>query len=187
MEERKFVEVEMDALRQSLHNLDKRIDARVQAIRQERDWWPCQRGCDHCCRHLAHPPELSPVEWARVDEAVALLPISERVMVEQRIDALLQQIAERTLSSSVVCPYLNEQEGACRIYAARPIACRTYGFFVAHHEDQYCQKIEAEMMNRGEDAIVWGNAETVRNDVEQISGAPIAFEMHYGDRLRLNE
>jgi uncharacterized protein len=166
----------MDDLRPLLQGLDERIESRVQAIRFERDWWPCQRGCDHCCRHLAHPPEFSAAEWKRVDEAVAQLPSSEQVVVKQRINALLQQIAEDTLDSSVVCPYLNEQEGACRIYDARPIACRTYGFFVARDHDQYCQQIETTINQRGETAIVWGNAESVRHDIERISGAPIAFE-----------
>lgn len=169
----------MDNLRQLLQGLDERIELRVQAIRAERDWWPCQRGCDHCCRHLAHPPELTAVEWERVDEAIAQLSSSERVVVEQRINALLQQISEDALDSFVVCPYLNEQEGICRIYDARPIACRTYGFFVARDHDQYCQQIETEIHERGENAIIWGNAETVRHDIEQMSGTPIAFEKHY--------
>lgn len=172
----------MDESEQLLHRLDERIETRVQAIRKERDWWPCQRGCDHCCRHLAHPPELTAAEWERVDKAIALLPTSEQVMVEQRINTLLQQIDQGTLSSQVLCPYLNEQEGACRIYASRPIACRTYGFFVARDYDQYCKQIETEIHDRGEDAIVWGNAEAIRNDIEQISGAPITFEQHYRDQ-----
>ncbi|MBD1997718.1 YkgJ family cysteine cluster protein [Leptolyngbya sp. FACHB-541] len=172
----------MDELQQLLQDLDERIESRVQAIRSERDWWPCRRGCDHCCRHLAHPPELSTAEWKRVDEAVAQLPNLEQVVVEQKIIALLQQIAENTLGLSVVCPYLNE-EGACRIYHARPIACRTYGFFVARDQDQYCQQVETEINQRGENAIVWGNAEAICHDLERMSGAPIAFEKHYGDRL----
>ncbi|MBD2464365.1 YkgJ family cysteine cluster protein [Oscillatoria sp. FACHB-1407] len=173
---------EMDEVQTLLHRLDERIESRVQAIRQERDWWPCRRGCDHCCHHLAHPLELSAAEWIRVDAAVAKLGTCEREIVEQKIDALLQQIGDRTLGSAVVCPYLNEQEGACRIYDSRPIACRTYGFFVARHDNQYCQQIETEITVRGEEAIVWGNAEAIRRDIEELSGAPIPFEVHYGDR-----
>lgn len=173
---------EMDESQQLLQDLDARIELRVQSIRLGRDWWPCRRGCDHCCRHLAHPPELSAAEWARVDKAVAQLPVLERTTVEQKIDALLQQIIEDASNSSIVCPYLNEQEGACRIYDFRPVACRTYGFFVARDHDQFCQQIESEVNERGEDAIVWGNAETIRHDVKQISGVSIPFESHYGDR-----
>jgi uncharacterized protein len=169
----------MDDSQHFLHSLDERIESRVQAIRAERDWWPCRRGCDHCCRHLAHPPELSAVEWERLDAAIAQLPTPERVIVEQRIVALLQGIAENTLNSQVVCPYLDEQEGACRIYDARPIACRTYGFFVTHDHDQYCQQIETEIHDRTEREIVWGNAEAIRHEIERMSGKPIPFEIHY--------
>lgn len=165
-----------------LQNLDAKIDARVQSIRAERDWWPCQRGCSFCCRHLAHPPELSAAEWERVDAAVSSLPDAVRVTVKQRINALMQQITEQTLGSAVVCPYLDEQEGACLIYDSRPIACRTYGFFVSRDHDQYCGQIETEVHQRGDHAIVWGNAESIRSDVERISGKAIAFAVHYCDR-----
>ncbi|WP_179228557.1 YkgJ family cysteine cluster protein [Leptolyngbya ohadii] len=171
----------MNELRQQLHNLDQRIESRVQAIRAERDGWLCKRGCDYCCRHLDHPPDLTAIEWERVDAAVAQLPVSEQAIVEQKINALLQQIAEGNLGLSVVCPYLNEQEGACRIYDARPIACRTYGFFAARHEEQYCQQIRDEIAHRGEGTIVWGNAEAIRKKLEQIGGAAVSFEQHYGD------
>lgn len=170
----------MNNPQQHLQDLDKRIESRVQDIRQERDWWPCQRGCDHCCRHLAHPPEISQAEWERVDAAVAMLPGPERALVEQRIHRLLEQIAAGTVGNAVVCPYLNETEGACRIYASRPIPCRTYGFFVARDHEQYCQQIEEEIRDRSEEAIVWGNAETLRQEVAQISSDPIPFEKHYG-------
>ncbi len=79
----------MSEVSHSLRNLDNLIEFRVQAIRVDRDWWPCRCGCDFCCRHLAHPPELSPAEWERVNAAVAGLPTSIQASVEQRIDALL--------------------------------------------------------------------------------------------------
>lgn len=172
----------MNDVEQSLQALDARIESRVQAIRGERDWWPCQRGCDHCCCNLAHPPELSLAEWERVDRAVVELPESAKATIAQKIDALLQQIAEKTLTASVACPYLNEQEGSCYIYDSRPIACRTYGFFVARHHDQYCNLIETQIHDREDHAVVWGNADAICNEVERISGKPISFEMHYRDR-----
>lgn len=166
----------------SLQSLDAQIESKVQAIRADRDWWLCQRGCDSCCRHLAHPPELSPAEWERVDTAVASLPAPIQAVVEQKIEDLLRQIAAQSLGSVVACPYLNEQEGACWIYDSRPIVCRTYGFFVGRGHDQYCEQIETEVNNRSDEAIVWGNAEAIRRDVERISGAPILFNVHYHDR-----
>ncbi|HEY9895535.1 MAG TPA: YkgJ family cysteine cluster protein [Candidatus Sericytochromatia bacterium] len=174
----------MSEVSQPLQHLEAQIEARVQAIRADRDWWPCRRGCDACCRHLAHPPELSAAEWTRVDAAVASLPTPIQAVVEQKIEALLRQSVEQTLSVAVVCPYLDEQAGACRIYDARPIACRTYGFFVARDHDQYCGQIETEVNDRGDAAIVWGHAESMRHDVERLSGQPIAFATHYRDRIK---
>ncbi len=167
---------------QYLLSLNQRVEARAQAIREGQDWWPCKRGCDYCCRHLAHLPELSAPEWERVDAAIAQLPSSERAIVEQQIHTLLQHIAEHPSSAPIVCPYLNEAEGACRIYDSRPIACRTYGFFVARDHHQYCQQIETEISNRGEDTIVWGNASAIHHELKQVCGIPISFEQHYGDR-----
>ena len=176
----------MSMERQSLQDLDVQIEARVQAIRMDRDWWLCKRGCDHCCRHLAQPLELSPAEWERVDGAVSSLPAPIKAAVDQKIESLLQQIGEQTISSAVVCPYLDEVEGACRIYDDRPIACRTYGFFIARDHDQYCDQIETQVRDRGDAAIVWGNAEAIRHDIERLSGKPIAFAKHYGDRPGIN-
>jgi Fe-S-cluster containining protein len=105
-------------------------------------------------------------------------------VVEQKIEALLRQSVEPALSAVVVCPYLDEHEGACRIYDARPIACRTYGFFVARDHDQYCEQIETTVNDRGDTAIVWGHAEALRQDVARLSGQPIAFATHYRDRLK---
>lgn len=169
----------MSKVQESLQNLDDRIESTVQAIRGEREWWPCQRGCDHCCRHLAHPPKLSAAEWERIDEAISMLPVSGQAAIAQQIEALLQQIVENTLGSFIVCPYLNQQEGSCYIYDSRPIICRTYGFFVDRGHDLYCQQIETEVGQRGETAIVWGNAAVIDGEIERISGVPVAFEVHY--------
>ncbi len=169
----------MSNVRPPLQSLDEQVESRVQAIRADRDWWPCRRGCDYCCRHLAQAPNLSPAEWERVDAAVAALPIPIQAMVQQRIEALLEQVVEQGPGSTVVCPYLDEQEGACRIYDSRPLACRTYGFFVTRDHNQYCEQIETEVNNRREEAIVWGNAEAIRHDLNRMSGIPIPFEQHY--------
>ncbi|WP_460207834.1 hypothetical protein [Scytonema sp. NUACC21] len=49
----------MNEAQQKLQIIDEGVEARVQAIRAEHDWWLCRRGCDGCCHQLAHPPELS--------------------------------------------------------------------------------------------------------------------------------
>lgn len=171
----------MNQAQQELLELEQRIEVRVQDIRSSRDWWPCRRGCSQCCRQLAQPPELSVQEWERIDEVVAELPAIIRTEIEQKIDKLLVQIIENTVNSQVVCPYLDENEGACRIYDARPIACRTYGFFVARDGNDYCEIIENEVSSRADTAndIVWGNAAAIRNEKELLCGVPIPFHVHY--------
>jgi uncharacterized protein len=172
----------MNDVQQQLQLLDERVESRVQAIRDSRDWWPCQRGCDYCCRHLARPPELSPLEWERVDKAVAALSPSIRTEIETHINALLRKIAEDTVGLHVICPYLDEISGSCLIYDARPVACRTYGFFVGRDRDLYCHIIETEVSSRGDDEIVWGNNDAICKDLERISGSLIPFHLHYSSR-----
>ncbi|HEY9852050.1 MAG TPA: YkgJ family cysteine cluster protein [Leptolyngbyaceae cyanobacterium] len=171
----------MNQAQQKLLDLEQRIEVRVQDIRASREWWPCRRGCDRCCRQLAQPPELSLQEWTRIDKAVAALPATIRTEIKQKIEQLLVEIAKNTVNSPVVCPYLDENEGACRIYDARPIACRTYGFFVARDGNDYCQIIENELSFRTDTAtdIIWGNAESIRNEIEKSCGESIPFNVHY--------
>ena len=169
----------MDNKLEKLQELEANIAARMLAIQKERSWWPCQKCCDQCCRQLAHPPELTQLEWMRVDKAVAALPMPRRLLIQQKIDELLKQIASNTVSPKVVCPYLDEEHRSCQIYEARPVACRTYGFYIARTHSQYCQIIETEVDARDEVNIIWGNAEAVTNNLQLISGMPISFEEHY--------
>lgn len=168
----------MNEAQQKLQLIDERIEMRVQAIRAEHDWWLCRQGCDGCCRQLARPPELSSLEWARVDKAVAALDPTVGAEVKNQIDALLVRIAEDTVGTHVVCPYLDERSGSCLIYNARPIACRTYGFFVGRNSNLYCKLIETEVFKRG-DNIVWGNAKAIDDELIRLGGDPVPFEVHY--------
>ena len=64
-------------------------------------------------------------------------------------------------SAPVVCPLLDEASGACPVYAERPIACRTYGFYVQRGIGLYCQEIKSGV-DRGElGDVVWGNQDAV--------------------------
>ncbi|MGG6295555.1 YkgJ family cysteine cluster protein [Leptolyngbya sp. AN02str] len=169
----------------NLDPLDAQIEQRVHHIRAVRDWWPCQKGCDRCCRQLATPPELTEAEWARVDAAVALLPDTVHQSIRDRIHQLVNQIVGNMVQGSVICPYLDQEAGACLIYEARPIACRTYGFYVGRDRDLYCTIVETEVENRGDRTIMWGNADSMDHQLAQAAGKPIPFEVHYeemGDR-----
>jgi Fe-S-cluster containining protein len=168
-----------DEGRTALDAFAARVEARVVAIRSARDDWPCRRGCDGCCRRLRRPPELTAAEWARVDEAVAALDPVARSRVGARVEALLARIA-RGDSGPFVCPYLDEREGACRIYAARPLACRTYGFFVSRGEPEVCEIIDREVLGApGADRIVWGNSGSLATEVAASLGEAVSFAAHF--------
>lgn len=71
----------------------------------------CRQGCDSCCRHL----QLFPVEAAALAAALHALP-----------PAQVAELQERARQASPdACPLL--VEGSCRLYAARPLICRTHG------------------------------------------------------------
>lgn len=71
----------------------------------------CRQGCDSCCRHL----QLFPVEAAALAAALHALPPAQVAELQKRARQ----------ASPDACPLL--VEGSCRLYAARPLICRTHG------------------------------------------------------------
>jgi Fe-S-cluster containining protein len=59
------------------------------------------------------------------------------------------------LERPVVCPLLDTDTNACLIYEARPIACRTYGFYAERDKVLGCSQIED--LSRDAHDVVWGN------------------------------
>ena len=57
-----------------------------------------------------------------------------------------------------MCPFL--EDGACLVYEVRPVACRTYGFYVDRDGGQYCELVGA--LNAD---VVWGNGASVDVDL----------------------
>ena len=70
----------------------------------------CRKGCGDCCRNIS----VFPVEAAVLSEAVRRL--SPEVLLAAR---------QRAREQTDACPLLHE--GACLVYDARPIICRTHG------------------------------------------------------------
>lgn len=132
-----------------LRVLDEEIDERVAAIREGREW-PCQRGCDHCCRSLNRPPQLTEPEWRRIDET---LDDKRRAEARRRV----------LTGPDRVCPFLNEAGGECSIYAVRPIACRTYGYYVERGRGLWCGDIERAVEEGLGDGVVFGNHDGITN------------------------
>lgn len=144
------------------------VERRTRATSEEHAWWPCRRGCDTCCHRLAEIPRLVRAEWELLREGLDLLAPDVRAEVDGRIEALAVLEGQGALPRHVVCPMLDETEGACRVYAHRPGACRTYGFYVERgiglHCDLITEAVAARPRVRGEEdeaRVVWGNAEGV--------------------------
>ena len=146
----------------ALLHLHTDIDARVRSIREDRADWPCAKGCDHCCRQLADVPQLTETEWNLVREGLAALPADRLAEIRAEIAALSVE-----QSRPVTCPLLDRSSGACPIYLHRPVACRTYGFYVQRDLGLYCGDIESRVADGKLADVVWGNQDAVDR---QLSG-----------------
>ncbi|TAK63362.1 YkgJ family cysteine cluster protein [Methylobacter sp.] len=132
------------------------IEARVQLIRGNNPDWLCGLGCDGCCRKLAEIPLLIKAEWDLLREGLAALPQEQFQEIGQGIAALAEQS-----SRPIVCPMLDRSAGACRVYAHRPAACRTYGFYVQRDKGLYCKDIESRVAGGDWAEVVWGNQDAI--------------------------
>lgn len=140
----------------TLAQLHVDIEIRVQDIRDNHSDWLCGLGCDGCCRRLAEIPLLSAAEWDWLREGLALLPPELLLEISQDIAALVNQS-----SRPIVCPLLDQSAGACRVYAHRPVACRTYGFYVQREQGLYCKDIESRVTGGALADVVWGNQDVI--------------------------
>jgi Fe-S-cluster containining protein len=139
-----------------LSQLHNDIDARVDSIRTEHSDWLCRMGCDGCCRRLAAVPRLTEAEWNYLREGLAELSEGQLKEIGQAVNALA-----KWPSRPIVCPLLNQAAGACRVYAHRPVACRTYGFYLERGQGLYCRDIETRVAAGEWAEVVWGNQEAV--------------------------
>jgi Fe-S-cluster containining protein len=140
----------------SLVQLHVDIETRVRAIRDNHRDWLCRMGCDGCCRRLAEVPRLTLAEWERLKEGLAALPSELLREIGRDIAALAEQPVR-----PIVCPLLCRSAGSCRVYAHRPVACRTYGFYVQRGLGLYCKDIESRVAEGAWSEVVWGNQDAV--------------------------
>lgn len=100
-----------------LENVD-RFCAAVQARFPEQV--ACRRGCDACCTHIG----VMAVEAIGLALALAALPEAEAEKIRVRA---------RGMRKGEGCPLL--AGGACLLYEARPVICRTQGLPLLVEED----------------------------------------------------
>ena len=64
---------------------------------------------------------------------------------------------------------LDQVQGACRVYEHRPVACRTYGFYVQRELGLYCKDIETRVAEGDYTEVVWGNQDTIDRRLNGLS------------------
>ncbi len=131
--------------------LQQRVDERAEAMDASHGPWPCRAGCDACCRTLAVIPRVCEAEFEALAEAVEALPASVQGEIRSRLESLRPGEDGR-----LVCPLLDLDRGYCRVYEARPIACRTYGFYAGREGDYWCERVTAHLGDRRE-TLLAGN------------------------------
>jgi Fe-S-cluster containining protein len=140
----------------TLTQLHADIEARVKTIRDGHPDWLCRMGCDGCCRRLAEVPRLTAVEWDWLRAGLTALPPEQLLVIGQNIAELSRQY-----SRPVICPLLGRSAGVCQVYAHRPVACRTYGFYVQRDGGLYCKDIESQVANGIWPDVAWGNQDAI--------------------------
>lgn len=125
---------------------DVAVDSLVRQARAEGHSIPCKRGCSNCCYdiaivcHLEMPPiieqlrKMDPIElhvvalateeWIKRTKAAGINPFNSEPDVTTYFQAKL------------ACPLLNLATGECRVYDARPVACR--GHYVVDETPEAC-------------------------------------------------
>jgi Fe-S-cluster containining protein len=108
-----FTAREIELLLPNFRQLVVMVDTHCAAV--ERDLAQhlvCRPGCAGCCRHLT----VFAVEAVHLARGLATLPIAVRTALGRR--------AGETAAADP-CPLL--EGGLCRLYATRPLICRTHG------------------------------------------------------------
>jgi Fe-S-cluster containining protein len=151
-----------------LHVIQSEVQCRVEAISSAHGDWPCRKGCDECCRRLAAVPRVTRHEWHAIATALQALPANAA-------DAIRVRIRDGAAKSRpIVCPLLDLASGTCTVYEARPVACRTYGFFVERDAVLGCHRIER--ISRERNGVVWGNHAALEARLQSLG--PVT-ELHH--------
>ncbi|HVW07794.1 MAG TPA: YkgJ family cysteine cluster protein [Bryobacteraceae bacterium] len=151
-----------------LYQIQEQVRDRAANVVEAHGDWPCRKGCDDCCRHLASVPRVTREEWLPIADAIDALPATAVEMVRARVRASAGAMRP------VVCPLLDSDSGACLIYDARPVACRSYGFYAEREKVLGCHRIEVIAGESPE--VVWGNHESLEERLRQMGPAHELWE-----------
>ncbi len=140
-------------MRTSLPKADQKLiqivdTALVEAARKSGDWLACRKGCTQCCYG---PFAISQLDAWRLQVGLNELESSDpkrAARVRRRAQQAVQRLsatfpgnpqtgilaededaeaAFANFANDEPCPALDSATGACDLYAARPMTCRTFG------------------------------------------------------------
>ena len=145
----------------SLTQLHADIDVRARTILEDHTDWLCTKGCDSCCRQLAEVPQLTLAEWHLLRERL-------QDLAPEQLREISKNIASLNRSRPITCPMLDLTAGTCPVYAQRPVACRTYGFYVQRDKGLYCHDIKTRVDEGTYTNVVWGNQNTINQQLADL-------------------
>jgi Fe-S-cluster containining protein len=146
-----------------LYQIQESVRLRTEAIAAAHPDWPCRKGCDDCCRHLASMPAVTAPEWDAIARALNALP---RPVAEAARNRIRDSAAA---ARPIICPLLDTASGTCLIYDARPVACRAYGFYAERQYVLGCNRIEA--IAKESPDVIWGNHVALEEQLESLGPA----------------
>jgi Fe-S-cluster containining protein len=131
----------------------------------------------------AEIPRLTAAEWDLLRNGLTALPPEQLLEIGRGIAAL----AEET-SRPITCPMLDQSQGSCMVYAHRPVACRTYGFYVQRDKGLYCKDIESRVAEGDWATVVWGNHDAIDHQLNALGDSRdltewFALWQENGDRV----
>ena len=155
-----------------------RVDAVVLRIRRKYDAQiACHKGCACGCRNLS----VMPIEALSLSGAVQDLP-----------EGLRSKILKHASTASFWdCPVL--EDGACSLYAYRPIICRTHGYpLLTYYQGKpsvgYCRHNFKNIPSIPADAVI--DLEKINSALRVINASAVAERFHrqqLPDRLSISE
>jgi Fe-S-cluster containining protein len=155
--------------RRRLQVLFAEVATRASALGAEHPGWPCMRGCGACCRALARVPELTRAEWELLERALDGMSDDERSACLQEAHRLEASVREHGAERRCQCPFFDGTHEACRVYEARPLACRSYGFYAGRSHDAWCTLVEAHVAEV-RDTLVLGNLDALESELTRSGG-----------------
>ncbi len=117
------------------------VDATMaEAVRRSGPWLACRPGCFDCC---IGPFPITEADATRLRDGLTALAATdparaarvrrrarysvERICREFPSDPLATVLAVDEAAEDEPCPALDPATGACDLYSARPVTCRTFG------------------------------------------------------------